>query len=510
MALHTSKKSNKRSTLSQKGQFEKKDIPNESHRGNRLLLIILFILVAFAWIFRSDVADFIKNPNIDTGKELSNMEMLFVGKDIIISGITERSQSSRYAYTHTLEDQTYGILGLRSASTNLYALSGIVYLAGRVTDFENGLYVLEVKEVLPNPNEVPSEPLLFFDTPWIILENIRKDGFNITMSEETSTLLIENIQTNAKIAIRYFSCGTSDTTNCINFINSYASGEQSHDRFGMTFSRLDNQNTRFTTIDEKYGIYIETSHPDLFAFIISKLQFITTKWADQHLSTTAKTSCKEDNHRLKTIMSSNLNQIDTTYTWNIDGKGYEDESIQCQLTFEPLLLEQTKISFTYQTNTIDNANEKDDDVLQIIDNNSNNSTSSTSDNNTINSDTQQTVTVWSDLSSSWVPQFPLKPWKELSFDTRGMKIIFPSPNIAFSSENITSGPNGLNCTAKTNVIEYSHKVNLATNPSVVIYFCTGNISTDNTMKIMNYWDTTVLIQAPNPAWVNFANNITLQ
>jgi hypothetical protein len=49
---------------------------------------------------------------------------LFVGKNIEITGSIEKATTTRYNYTHTINDQTYGTLGLRSSTINLNALSG--------------------------------------------------------------------------------------------------------------------------------------------------------------------------------------------------------------------------------------------------------------------------------------------------------------------------------------------------------------------------------------------------
>mgnify|MGYP006920753793 CR=1 FL=1 len=92
-----------------------------------------------------------------------------------------------------------------------------------------------------------------------------------------------------------------------------------------------------------------------------------------------------------------------------------------------------------------------------------------------------------------------------------MTISFPSPNISFASTNITEGPNGLKCSVKTDIVEYAKKDQLTTNPSVTLYFCNNSVSAPSSeFRTIVVGDMSILIQAKDPSWTNFANAITLQ
>ena len=72
------------------------------------------------------------------------------------------------------------------------------------------------------------------------------------------------------------------------------------------------------------------------------------------------------------------------------------------------------------------------------------------------------------------------------FSTRGMTIVFPSPNISFSSTNISDTVSGVKCSVKTNVVEYAKKDQVNSNPSVVLYFCANKpTSLTDTMRILS-------------------------
>ena len=120
------------------------------------------------------------------------------------------------------------------------------------------------------------------------------------------------------------------------------------------------------------------------------------------------------------------------------------------------------------------------------------------------------------LEASDVDQFPINLEKTFEFtSSRGFKIIYPSMNIAFEGINVSTDldTSGVNCYAQTNVIKYSEKADLQTNPALKVYEC--NIK-DSTVLPSKYISIdidngkTFVIEAADPAWVDFANNIVIE
>ena len=250
-----------------------------------------------------------------------------------------------------------------------------------------------------------------------------KDGFSITQNTSTQSLAITNPATKANINIRYFPCANEKTHNCVQFEESFknTSGSRSVDDYGNTFYKLNDENTWFANIDKRYGIYIETSNAQLFPLIIENVQFITSAWANQHLSTTAKTLCKDDMKRLQEITSGSIQQTTKSLTWIVEGTDTNFNTISCQVVFNPQNLSDVTASLVAPKPTTP-------------------STGTLEQEPTISTGTLPTQGV--DTPSSSLPvssqsQFPLRPGKELLFSTRGMTISFPSPNISFVSTNST-------------------------------------------------------------------------
>lgn len=500
LGQQTSVVSKKQYTDSSRSVYHKKNTG-----GSRLIFAILLVLALCWWMYRDSLSRFFLDPKIDTGKNITGEYTLFVGKDVILTGTLERNPSTRYSYTHFMDEVNYGKVGLRSSTINLYELKDEVSLQGKVVDFVNNMYIIEIGKVIPQ--QATWSQILYFPTPGILIEDIVKDWFTVTQNNTTKTIAIINPTTNAFINIRYFVCTPEKTYDCSLFEKSFktATGAQSVDEYENTFYKLNDENTWFANLDDRYGIYIETSNAQLFPLIIEKTQFITDEWAEKHLSTTAKTLCKQNDVRLQNITSGSLSQMNTGFIWNIDGTDTNLNIVQCKLSFNPENLETITSIWVMKDQWSGTVNVPttitwDTTTWNIV-----------TWNTTAPKDKEPTIPSTS-LPSPSGNQFPLRPGKELLFSTRGMTLSFPSPNISFVSTNISEWPQGLKCNAQTNIVEYSKKDKVSTNPSVSLYFCTGNIPSalSSSYRIIVSGTTTILVQVNDASWVDFANAITVQ
>jgi hypothetical protein len=97
----------------------------------------------------------------------------------------------------------------------------------------------------------------------------------------------------------------------------------------------------------------------------------------------------------------------------------------------------------------------------------------------------------------------------------GYSVVFPSPNISYSSHNTQTDldTKGVNCYVQFNVIKYSDKANLEITPAVKIYECrvksTAQVPSMYAQKSLGD-GRTFLIEAIDPSWVDFANGVVIQ
>ena len=100
--------------------------------------------------------------------------------------------------------------------------------------------------------------------------------------------------------------------------------------------------------------------------------------------------------------------------------------------------------------------------------------------------------------------------------SKGYSIVFPSSNISYAGVTLNEDfdISGLRCSSQINVIKYSDKALLNTNPTVKIFECTAK--KDITLPSNAFMQTKLadgrimLIEIMNGAWKDFAENITIQ
>lgn len=154
----TIKKHKKLTTVSQQLPKPNRNVAVVSQSSSTglswMLFAVLLIVVICAWVYRSDLAQFLKNPVVETGKDIVNEHTLFIGKELVLTGEIEKNTTKNAAYTHFLHTQDYGIVGLRSTSLNMYDITaGTVQVEGKVSDFSHNKYVIEVIAIQPLTQE---------------------------------------------------------------------------------------------------------------------------------------------------------------------------------------------------------------------------------------------------------------------------------------------------------------------------------------------------------------------
>lgn len=116
-----------------------------------------------------------------------------------------------------------------------------------------------------------------------------------------------------------------------------------------------------------------------------------------------------------------------------------------------------------------------------------------------------------------VKQFPINLEKALTFTSnRGYSIVFPSSNITYESLNVDESLDlpDVRCSMQMDVIKYSDKAMLHNMPAVSIYTCnikgTLNNLGNSIIQKESANGTKFLIRINDAAWMDFANNISIQ
>lgn len=511
--------STKQSTTMHQKSIIKKSLPvppsrqvtlqkKHTNTSSGLWFFIKLIIIVLLWIGIWTQKDIILSMIwvSDDNKLIVNQDddVLFVGKSITSEWLLQKVSSKKYNYTHTIEDTNYGRLWIRSTTIDLHTLSGTIKIEGQVTDFVNDMYIVDITNAeMLSQKQATQSPLLYFARPWILIQDMSTQWFSITNQESsaTSTISIINPTTKAQVNIRYFSCSIDQAYDCRRFQNTFESTVGVHfvDSYNNRFYKLKDANTWFVNLEDKYGAYIETSNEALLTMIIPNIQFITSEWAKTTLGGIAQTLCNWSGYQLQEITNGSLSQEGWNIVRHLQWTSQNYESIECKISVNPLSIStSTLISLTkkqWNTAVVTTSAPAPQPAIETLP--------------SIQEDSRPTNNLSLNNTNN-VEQIPLKPGKELSFSTRGISISFPSPNISFSSNSVNQTVQWLSCTTKTNIVLYSNKINLVTNPSVVMYFCKpGTTQNSNNFRVIDTTNTTILIEVLDPAWINFINWITV-
>lgn len=241
-----------------------------------------------------------------------------------------------------------------------------------------------------------------------------------------------------------------------------------------------------------FGYFINDTEDDLVKDVVKYIQVINKKFVEKNILNKVDLLCMKDWKWIKNMVSNSFtfknNDLIIDIKWNDSNNSYE-----CSLKIEP------SIKNMAQLISLDSIWENEintEDKIQITGNNTNN---------------DGVVYDW----NTQVKQFPTNLEKSLTFkSSRGHSFVFPSSNLSYSSQAAQEdfGQAGVNCSFVMNVVQYSEKDLVEQKWSVKIYECSVKNTFDDLDKKLiykNLWEKHFVIEIVDPAWVDFANNISI-
>lgn len=416
-----------------------------------------------------------------------------IGQEVSLSGTLEAS-GDFVSYTHILVLNDTGIVGLKSRTLDLWLYSGFVDVHGVVEKEIDGFFILQIDAVswALASTWVAGQLLwsgsgIYFPLAGVYLPAEFWQKYLVLNNWEDGVLKFQNITTNQVISLSYFACKKTDPNkNCSQLqANIWDTAEKtiSTSRADKLY-KLEWVTSWFVSNANYYGYFIndvpEQEVTDLFDALVlpndyfiknsllSKVQTLCTDWTTSLMQVTT--------HQL----GMDSNGLILTLQWPT-----ADGSATCKVKVDPAQAAGgLKISYISNTPTAETP------------------ASSTPTKQTINTS---------------VPQFPINLEKTMTFtsSTRGYSIIFPSSNLAYEALNVDEDLDlpGVRCSTLMNITKYADKATMRDTPKVKVFSC----SIKGTLN--NLWNSLLqktsangiqfLIQIVDPAWAEFAANITI-
>jgi len=416
-----------------------------------------------------------------------------IGQELSLSG-TLQASGDFVSYTHTLVLNDIGIVGLKSRTLDLSLYTGFVDVHGVVEKELNGFFILQIDAIswALASTWVAGQLLwsgsgIYFAQAGVYLPAEFWQKYLVLNNWEDGVLKFQNITTNQVISLSYFACKKTDPNkNCSQLqANIWDTAEKtiSTSRADKLY-KLEWVTSWFVSNANYYGYFIndvpEQEVTDLFDALVlpndyfikntllSKVQTLCTDWTTSLMQVTT--------HQL----GMDSNGLILTLQWPT-----ADGSATCKVKVDPAQAA-GGLKISYISNT------------------------PTSETTSPSVPTKQTI-------NTSVPQFPINLEKTMTFtsSTRGYSIIFPSSNLAYEALNVDEDLDlpGVRCSTLMNITKYADKATMRDAPKVKVFSC----SIKGTLN--NLWNSLLqktsangiqfLIQIVDPAWAEFAANITI-
>lgn len=448
-----------------------------------VLVIVITFLVAFL-VFKN-----LNNiGNRISWGALEQSTGFTVGQSIALSGtVVQNGDYITYTHTMTLADGT--VVGLKSKTIDLGMYSGLVEIQGIVEKLQNTLFIIEVTSASGSSAvstgvavNTMTQQGLYIAAAGVYFPYDFGDTYTLKNKGENWEIKIIRASNAQSISVEYFGCTTADSNkNCAQLIKNFSPMAEKTftDSNGNKFYKLEWVNSWFATNDY-FGYFINDIPEQEVKDIVSAIVIVNKSYVSETLVPRMLSLCTDSTVTLQSVSSQtvgkDLNGLYVQLQWaTANGTAW------CKVVLDPSSsLWGVKLSFTP-------------------------------------SSTPGTSTTPSSLDFS-VAQFPVNMAKALTYTstTKWYTIVFPSSNISYAGATLDEDfeISGLKCSSQMNVIKYSDKALLATNPTVKIFECTAK--KDITLPSNAFLQTKVadgrifLIEIMDGAWKDFAQNISIQ
>ncbi len=487
-----------------------------SHTGTRLTVILLIILI-IAWIlYKNNIFDQKIEP-------VENESIYEIGSEIEVEGKLA-SDWDILNYTHSLTTQNWEIYLLKSKTISLNNISNLSWTYAIVWTIES-LYnwkpLVEVSSIINNSQDETEwweETNIEDNTPqgtyipeaWIGLTSEFFDNYALVDKQNNWNIIVKNLDNNETTTINYFKCTDAGDTNCKQLTKTFENNavKKITTINWDTFYKLPDVKSRYFQNNNRRGYFINNASDEevekIKDYIIIPNEEIIKGIVNRYWIKT----CFWDDKVLNTIKSHTIekvgNDILITIKWEWEKlftcQATLDLSLPTKLNFVDIKVEEKEETEEVKEETKEEQKEevKEEQKEEIVNENKEIAKE------TISAETPATK------------QFAINLAKPMTYESKwDYSITFPSSNISYTADSSTEDFNQVwvRCSKAVKVIQYKNKDQLQENPATVVYECTTKNWIElpwNNYILKELGDKKFVIQINDPAWYDFAKNITIE
>ena len=466
--------------------------PTQKKNGVSAWVLVLVIIITFfvAFLVFKNLGNI---GNLFSGGTTTGQAATFtVGESVSLSGtVLQNGDYVTYTHTLTLADST--VVGIKSKSIDLNSFSWLVLVQGIVQKQLNGLFIIEVTSASGaavgtwTAVNTMTQEWTYISAAGVYLPYNFGNSYTLQNKGENNQIKVIRTSNNQAVSLSYFACTTSDESkDCAKMVKTFASSATSTfaTSNGDKFYKLDGVNSWFAT-NEFIGYFINDIPEQEVKDFANAIIIMNKSYVAKTLVPKMMWLCSDGTVSLQGVTSQNIgkdfNGLYVQIIWPVAGG-----TAVCKVVLDPSLsVGGQKLSFTPTLTPTTPAN-------------------------------TNTTNTPSGLDFS-VKQFPLNMAKALTYtsSSKWYSMVLPSSNISYAGVTLNEDfdISGLRCSSQINVIKFSDKALLATNPTVKIFECTAK--KDITLPSNAFLQTKLadgrifLIEIMDGAWKDFASNITI-
>lgn len=414
-------------------------------------------------------------------------------------------------HTHTIDDEKYGIIWIKSDIINLWDYAWMVSLTWTVEKFYQWnpiVKVLALSGSLAKWEESDTD-IVLDDNSWLYLMQAGIqflpsffDEYVLLNEWENGEIRIQNIETWKEIVLNYFRCNPSDPNRNCKWLNETFAGNNAQSFVtseGDVYYKQSEVQSWFVANWDWWWVFINDVSDDVVFELKDLMKFANKKNMDGWIKNRAMKICQWSGEKLQNISNSEISLKQEWLIVSVSWNGIEKQ-MSCQILVDFSL----PAKWVLQSLTIG------DEVVQQEQTEVQPEVKEEAP-----SEEQPSHITDNSKFDTNVTQFPIKEeWLVYNSNRWWYSLKFPSSNISYSVSSVKEnfGRSDVNCSYVINVIKYSDKENLEVSPAVRIYECSGNVDKSWSPDVLVYprAGKKFVVKMNDGAWYDFSMNLKIE
>jgi hypothetical protein len=129
------------------------------------------------------------------------------------------------------------------------------------------------------------------------------------------------LETNVIYTINYFKCSTSNNSENCNYLNNFYSQSSSNkfvDKYGVSYYKDPEVNSRFFSNDSTFGFKINDTDESFIKDISTLITVVNKNFAEKNVLSNAKSLCTINHSSIENINKSEFVYKDSNFFYNIE------------------------------------------------------------------------------------------------------------------------------------------------------------------------------------------------